>query len=78
MNMGTKKNQINFIEELKIKKAKYILTGGTYQSIGMMRGRENFEPELTPEQRFPYINNFILNNYNLYESINKWKILILK
>ena len=74
MNMGPKKNQLIFIEELKKNKPKFILSGGTYQNIGNMKGRN--DSELSPKDRFPYIDNFISENYKTYKEIDKWKILV--
>ncbi len=74
MNMGSKKNQLIFIEELKKNKPKFILSGGSYQNIGNMKGRS--ESELSPKDRFPYIDNFISENYKIYKEIDKWQILV--
>ena len=76
MNLGSKKNQILFIKQIDQKKPKFILTEGTYQNIGNMKGRYNIF-ELTPKDRFPYINDYIKKNYKLYEEIGAWKILTL-
>jgi hypothetical protein len=75
MNMGLKKNQLLFIDELKNTKPKFILSGGNYQNIGNMKGRN--KTELSARDRFPYIDNFILYNYRVYKTINKWNILII-
>jgi len=74
MNMGLKKNQLLFIDELKNTKPKFILSGGNYQDIGNMKGQN--KTELSPKDRFPYIDNFISNNYRIYKTIDKWNILI--
>ena len=76
-NLGTKKNQLIFINELKENKPKFILTGGTYKNIGMMKGKENQTSKLSPEKRFPYISNYILENYKVFETINEWDIMII-
>ena len=76
MNMGPKKNQLLFINELKKTNAKFILIGGSYKNIGNMKGRN--KTELSPKDRFPYINNYISNNYKIYKTIDKWNILIKK
>ena len=76
MNLGPKKNQLLFIDQISIKKPKYFITGGTYQTIGNMKGRDNFE--LTPKDRFPYIDQYIKQNYEVHEEIGAWKVLILK
>ena len=73
-NLGPKKNQYLFIDELKITKPKFILIGGNYEKIGNMKGRT--EVELSAEDRFPYINQFIIKNYKLFKKIDNWKILI--
>ena len=73
MNMGPKKNQIRFIEEMKKSSPNYIITGGTYDNIGNLKGRN--DTELTPSERFPYIKNFIDENYVNFKVINEWKIL---
>ena len=39
-----------------------------------MKGRT--EVELSAEDRFPYINQFIIKNYKLFKKIDNWKILI--
>ena len=74
MNMGPKKNQIIFINQLKNTKPKYILTEGTYKKIGNMKGRN--EDELSPKVRFPYIENFINENYKKFETFEDWEILV--
>lgn len=74
MNMGPKRNQLLFINELKKTNAKFILIGGSYENIGNIKGRNQIE--LSSKERFPYINNFISKNYKIYKTINKWNILI--
>ncbi len=39
-----------------------------------MKGRNNIE--LSAKDRFPYINEFIIENYKIFKEIDKWKILI--
>ena len=73
MNMGPKENQITFIEEMKNSSPNYIITGGTYNNIGNVKGRN--DAELTPDKRFPYIKNFIDENYLNFKIIHEWKIL---
>ena len=73
-NLGPKKNQFLFIDELKKTKPKFILIGGNYERIGNMKGRTNVE--LSAKDRFPYINRFIMKNYKLFKKIDNWKILI--
>ena len=72
--MGPKKNQFLFIEELKKIKPKFILVGGNYEKVGNMKGRNNIE--LSAKDRFPYINQFIIENYKIFKEIDNWKILI--
>ena len=72
MNMGPKQSQMIFIEEIRNSSSMYIIKGGTYINIGNIKGRN--ELELTPNHRFPYINNFINQNYDEFKNINKWKI----
>ncbi len=73
-NLGPKKNQFLFIDELKKTKPKFILIGGNYERIGNMKGRTSVE--LSAKDRFPYINRFIMKNYKLFKKIDNWKILI--
>ena len=73
-NLGPKKNQFLFIEQLKKTKPKFILIGGNYEKIGNMKGRNNIE--LSAKDRFPYINQFIIENYKIFKEIDKWKIII--
>jgi len=72
--LGPKKNQFLFIDELKKIKPKFILVGGNYEKVGNMKGRNNIE--LSAKDRFPYINQFITENYKIFKEINNWKILI--
>ena len=74
MNMGPKKNQFVFIKELKETNPKYILIGGNYQNIGNLKGRDKIE--LSPKDRFIYIDQFINNNYKILKKVDNWKILI--
>ena len=76
MNMGPKKNQLIFNEELQTSNPKIILTGGTYKNIGNMKGRDQIE--LSAKNRFPYINDYIRNNYELLEKIHSWNVLVKK
>ena len=61
MNMGPKKNQLDFIKN-KESTSKFIIVGGTYKNIGNMKGRNQIE--LSPNERFLYIKNFINKIYN--------------
>ena len=76
MNMGPKKNQLVFNEELKNSNTEIILTGGTYKNIGNMKGRDQIE--LSPSDRFPYISEYINDNFKLLEKFDEWDILIKK
>ena len=73
-NLGPKKNQFLFIEQLKKTKPKFMIIGGNYEKVGNMKGRNNIE--LSAKDRFPYINEFIIENYKIFKEIDKWKILI--
>ena len=73
MNMGPKKNQFRFIEELKNSNSNYIITGGTYKNIANIKG--DSVNKLSPEERFPYIHKFIQQNYSQFEKITSWNIL---
>ena len=76
MNLGTKNNQLLFIEQIKRTNPKYILTGGSYIKIGNMKNDEG--NRLTPQKRFPYIDNYINEQYKILEKIKTWNILINK
>jgi hypothetical protein len=73
MNMGSKNNQLIFIDQIKNNKSKYLLVGGSYQNIGNMKGRNN--TELGPKDRFVYIEKYINENFEIYDKIDKWEIL---
>jgi hypothetical protein len=79
--IGSKNNQKKFIEQIKSSKPKYILAGGPYKNLAIF--------SLSPEKRFPYISNFLKENYVLYEKVSNpipntplgysdWNILKLK
>ena len=76
MNLGTKNNQLLFIEQIKRTNPKYILTGGSYIKIGNMKNDEG--NRLAPQKRFPYIDNYINEQYKILEKIKTWNILIKK
>ena len=42
-----------------------------------MKGKEKQTSKLSPEKRFPYISNYILENYRVYETIDEWDIMII-
>ena len=60
--MGSKKNQLKFINELKILKPNFILLGGP---------REYYDGASAPE-RLPYAYKYILDNYSKYKQIDEW------
>ena len=66
-NLGSKKHQYDFIEEIIFTKPKYILFDGTYDGWGVV-----------PKERFPYIYEYIKKNYTVGETFIFWKILYLK
>jgi len=61
--IGSKKNQLNYIEELEQQKPKYILKGGDIKFKKL-------------EERYPYIDKYISNKYNFYKKIKSWSIYI--
>ena len=68
--IGDKKNQNLFIKSIENQKPSFILLGGEYNNpidIG---------PE--PHELLPIINNFIMENYYLDESVLNWDIYKLK
>ncbi len=75
-NMGPKQNQLLFIEQLKKTNNKFIIVGGNYEEIGNLKG--NNEIKLSAKIKFPYIHEYIMNNYKIYKEIYNWEILIKK
>jgi hypothetical protein len=67
--IGSKENQNLFIKSVENRKPNFILLGGEYINIGL-------GPE--PNEMFPIIYNFLLENYQLYENISRWNIYKLK
>jgi len=67
--IGSKENQNLFIKSLENRKPNFILLGGEYINIG-------FGPK--PNEMFPIIYNFLLENYQLNENILRWSIYKLK
>ena len=61
-SMGSKKNQLKFIEELKISKPNYIL----------LHGPQDFYGGISASERLPYAYKYILDNYSNYKQLNKW------
>ncbi len=74
MNMGPKKNQLLFIQQLTNSESKYIIMGGNYENIGNTKERFNIN-ELSSKKRFPYIYKHIMNNYEILEEYKNWQIL---
>ena len=74
MNMGSKSNQFEFIKEIKDSSSKLIIVGGTYEKIGNIKGRDKIE--LSPKDRFPYIEEYLIKHYKELEIFEDWKILI--
>ena len=74
MNMGPKKNQLLFIEQLDETKNNFIIIGGNYENIGNTKERSNID-ELSSKKRCPYHYNHIINNYRLFEEYKNWQIL---
>ena len=60
--IGSKKNQLIYIDELKINKPDFILTSGKLKYGNT-------------EKTYPYISNYINNEYSFYKSIHYWTIL---
>ena len=74
MNLGGKKNQLLFINQLMDSNPKYILTGGTYSKIGNMKNDQSYR--LSAKERFPYIEKYINENYKMFKRVEGWNILI--
>ncbi len=66
-NLGSKKHQYDFIEDLKLASPQYILFEGTYDDWNVV-----------PKKRFPYIYDYLLKNYKIGEEFISWKILYLE
>ena len=60
--LGSKINQLKFIEELKISKPNYIL----------LHGPQDFSGGISASERLPYAYKFIINNYSEHKKINEW------
>ena len=73
MNLGSKNNQLHFINQIEKKKPTYFLVGGSYRTIGNYKG-DNSE-RLAPEKRFSHIDKYIKKNYTFFEKIKSWIIL---
>ena len=61
--IGSKNNQLNYINELKNKTPKFLLKGG----------KVNFQ---NLNERYPYIDEYISKKYTLYKKIKSWDIYI--
>lgn len=61
--IGSKNNQLNYINELKYKTPKFLLKGG----------KVNFQ---NLNERYPYIDEYISKKYTLYKKIKSWDIYI--
>jgi hypothetical protein len=60
--IGSKANQLKFIEELEISKPNYIL----------LHGPQDFYGGISAPERLPYAYKYILDNYSKYEQIHEW------
>ena len=60
--LGSKKNQLKFIEELKISKPNYIL----------LHGPQDFSGGISASESLPYAYKYILDNYSKYEQVYEW------
>ncbi len=61
--IGSKSNQLNYINELENKNPKFLLKGGSV----------NFQSLI---ERYPYIDKYISKKYILYKKIEPWSIYI--
>ena len=60
--IGSKKNQLIYINELKTNKPKFILTSGKLEYGDT-------------KKIYPYITSYLDNEYSFYKNIHYWKIL---
>ena len=60
--IGSKTNQLKFIEELKISKPEYIL----------LHGPQDFSGGISAPERHPYAYKYILDNYSKYKQVYEW------
>ncbi len=60
--LGSKTNQLKFIEELKISKPNYIL----------LHGPQDFSGGISASERLPYAYKYILDNYSKYKQVYEW------
>ena len=68
--IASKENQNLFIKSIENRKPNFILLGGEYKNLN------DIGPE--PYELLPIINNFIMKNYHLNESVSNWSIYKLK
>ena len=79
-NLGPKKHQYDFIDDIKQTNPKFILYETTPESEISVDYNDKKSLFLVysfvrPSKRFPYINEFILKNYKTLEEFNDWIIL---
>ena len=60
--LGSKTNQLKFIEELKLSKPNYIL----------LHGPQDFYGGISASERLPYVYKYILDNYSKHKQIYEW------
>ena len=61
--LGSKTNQLKFIEELKVSKPNYIL----------MHGPRDFAEGISlTQERLPYAYKYIIENYSEYKHVHEW------
>ena len=80
MNLGSKKHQYDFINEIEQTNPKYILYEKINESDddvknGDKKSKFLFLTFVHPRERFPYITKYILKNYIVLEKFNNWIIL---
>ena len=79
-NLGPKKHQYDFIDDIKQTNPKFILYETTHESETLINYNDKKSLFLVysfvrPSEKFPYINKFILENYKTLEEFNDWVIL---
>jgi hypothetical protein len=60
--LGSKSNQLKFIEELKVSKPNYIL----------LHGPQDFYGGNSASEKLPYAYKYILGNYSKYKQLYEW------
>ena len=83
MNLGPKKHQYDFINEIEQTNPKYILYEKINESDDDIKNKDKksnflFFTFVHPRERFPYITKYILKNYIVLEKFNNWIILHYK